>query len=293
MISAVPIQVVILKLAFPFIKFTVALSAVCVLTGCNTGPGEADRAAADGLYNEYKYKEALILYDKALQANENVEFLNARGKCKISLGEYPGALADFENGARDKDSYLSGPALLDKGVIYDRLGKKDDALACFDSGLALKPEDNHDNCQHRMAKANCLLKMQRASEALPLIEAAITKLPGWSALFHVKGAALRSLKKYDEALAAANEAVRLNDEDAEAYLDRGLTEISLLRYEDAVKDFDRSIKLQPGYATPYLARAKALTFLHKGDAAIADMKTAAGKPKLNPHWEGFGPEQLF
>ncbi len=279
-----------MKLAFRLAKVTVFMSAVGLMTGCNTGPGEGDRAAADGLYEGHKYKEALVLYDKAVQADKNVEFLNARGNCKISLSDYSGALADFEAGAKSKDSYLSSPALLGKGVICDRLGQAEEALTNFDIGLALKPEYDHDSCQHRMAKANCLIKRQRASEALPLIEIGVTKLSGWSTLFHVKGAVLRSLKRYDESLAADNEALRLNNEDAEAYLDRGLTEMCLARYEDAAKDFDRSLKLQSGYATPYLARAKALTALHKADAAAADLKTAASKPKVNSNWKSFGPE---
>ena len=76
------------------------------------------------------------------------------------------------------------------------------------------------------------------------------------------------LGSLDRSLKAANEAVRLDPGNAEAYYHQGYTLCRLHKLEAALEANDRSLQIRPGFAQAYNNRAYILSSLGKLDAAL-------------------------
>ena len=64
-----------------------------------------------------------------------------------------------------------------------------------------------------------------------------------------------NLRRYDEALAAYDQAIALKPDLAEAWLGRGDALADLNRDDDALACFDKAIELKPDLASAYFSKA--------------------------------------
>ncbi len=78
----------------------------------------------------------------------------------------------------------------------------------------------------------------------------------------------------DGAIAALDEAIRLDPHSAESYCDRGWYHFEKEMYDEAFADFTKSIELDPSYTLAYNNRGVAYCKLHDWDRAIADYTKA-------------------
>ena len=76
-----------------------------------------------------------------------------------------------------------------------------------------------------------------------------------------KGVALYGLKRYEEAIAAFDQALHLNPNDANAYCNKGYALAELKRYEEAIAAYDQALRLNPNYAAAYNNKGYALNRL--------------------------------
>ena len=98
-----------------------------------------------------------------------------------------------------------------------------------------------------------------------------TTFSGWNSM----GVALYERGKYEEALQAFNETIRLNPELAAAWSNKGNTLFNLGEYEEAIRAFDEAIRLYPenpvawsskGLLNPFSRAAKvSATWSNKGN----------------------------
>ncbi len=148
-------------------------------------------------------------------------------------------------------------ALAHRGDALLALGHDAEALAAFETTLALEPLP-----RARLRRAECLARLQRQAEALPLAEALTAGEPGWAEAWRLRGQLLLDLQRPAEAAPALAEAARLGDELA-AWLAAGLA-----RAQDAAvparppagyvealfdgyaADFDRHLVDELGYDAP-------------------------------------------
>ncbi|MGA7997546.1 MAG: tetratricopeptide repeat protein, partial [Bradyrhizobium sp.] len=90
-------------------------------------------------------------------------------------------------------------------------------------------------------------------------------------LYHTNlGLALRNLRRYEEALAACDKALRLKPDYREAHVNRGLALLSLQRREEAVAAFGAALALNGDFATALKYRGDTLSELGRFEQAIAD-----------------------
>jgi tetratricopeptide (TPR) repeat protein len=82
-----------------------------------------------------------------------------------------------------------------------------------------------------------------------------------------EGNALRDLKRYDEALAAYEQAIRLDPKYPLAYNSKGATLYVLKRYDEALAANEQAIRLDPNYAFAYYVKGLALDNLGKSREA--------------------------
>ena len=96
------------------------------------------------------------------------------------------------------------------------------------------------------------------TSAIAAYDEAIRLNPTYASAYYNKGTTLGKLERYPEALAAYDEAIRLNPADATAYYNKGTTLGKLERYAEALAAYDEAIRLNPTYASAYNNKSVAL-----------------------------------
>ncbi len=91
---------------------------------------------------------------------------------------------------------------------------------------------------------------------------------------HNSGAALQEEGRYEEAIRAYDEAIRLDSQFAVAYGGRGLAYDSLGQHQRAIQDLDEAIRLDPQLAMAYNNRGLAYDNLGQHQRAIQDLDEA-------------------
>jgi tetratricopeptide (TPR) repeat protein len=102
------------------------------------------------------------------------------------------------------------------------------------------------------------------------------------ATFVNRGVILHKLNRIDSAMADFNAALRINPEQADAWLNRGVAKLSLKDYADALVDIQKGIELGPSEpAVAYFNRAIAYERLNRIADAYYDYQRAL---KAAPNW---------
>lgn len=100
-------------------------------------------------------------------------------------------------------------------------------------------------------------------------------------VYHEKGQKLLNEKKYVEAIAQFDLAIKADATYFEAYLDRGRANWELGKTDLAMADFNKTVQLNPKYAPGFFYRAKLNAQLGNNTQAIADYSDAI---KCNPDY---------
>ena len=130
-----------------------------------------------------------------------------------------------------------------------------------------------------LVEGNTLSDLKRYEEALAAYEQAIRLDPNSASAYTGKGNALSDLKHYEEALAAYDQAIRLDPNFTYAYNGKGLVFRDLKHYEEALAAFEQAIRLDPDLAYAY---NKGLVFrdLKRYEEALAAFEQAI---RLDPN----------
>jgi tetratricopeptide (TPR) repeat protein len=105
--------------------------------------------------------------------------------------------------------------------------------------------------QQLLEEGEKLYSLSRYEEALAAFEQAIQLDPTFAAAYNNKGNLLYSLSRYEEALAAFEQAIQLDPTFAAAHNNKGIVLQSLKSYEKALAAFDQAIQLNPNFAAAY------------------------------------------
>jgi tetratricopeptide (TPR) repeat protein len=125
-----------------------------------------------------------------------------------------------------------------------------------------------------------LARQDRYREALAAFEQAIRLNPNHVGAWLGKGTVLALLGRYQEALAAFEQAIRLDPNDSDAWLAKGLALAELGRYQEALAAFEQAIRLNPNDAETWANKGLALGELGRHQEALAAFEQAI---RLNPN----------
>lgn len=89
-----------------------------------------------------------------------------------------------------------------------------------------------------------------------------------------------ALKRYEEAIVAYDQAIKLNPNSATAYYNKGNVLSWLRRYQEALVTYEQAIRLDPTSSLAYIGKGNALNELQRYEEALVALEQAT---KLNPH----------
>lgn len=141
-------------------------------------------------------------------------------------------------------------------------GYPQNAVACFDEAVRLKP----DLPGVRLNAARAMLAAGKADEAETRARALIADAPDWEA-WDVLANILRSQDKFEDALAAADQALALRPQARRARLHRGQVLAKLGRNDEALGEYEALSGAGVNAPGLHLARGVALLNLTRAEAA--------------------------
>ena len=169
---------------------------------------------------------------------ENTDAYTDLAEYLALLDRYGEALAKIEEGAKhggSADEMFSG--------LIERFYLSEGREAVADRLAAAQPERMAKNVRANTSLAGIRLKTDRAREALPLLKKAISIDPNYVAAHNLMASAYRKLRDWPSALAAADAACRIDQEDSEAHYHRACALARLGRKKEAIAALKRSIEL--------------------------------------------------
>ena len=228
-----------------------------------------------------KYLKELLALSKPakplLQRNNlsmSAETYFSRGNVKYDLGDYAGAIADFDIVIRLKPDHAQ--AYSNRGLTKAKLGQYVAAIADYNIAIRLKPDDT--GAYFQRAHVNAILGKYFA--VISDYDMAIRFKPDYAEAYFLRGNTKFLLRQYSASITDYDKAVKINPNYTEVYVNRGDAKEKLSKHFAAISDYDMAIRLKPDYAEAYVNRGDAKAKLKQYIAAIADYDKAI---KLNPN----------
>ncbi|MBW4580062.1 MAG: tetratricopeptide repeat protein [Tildeniella nuda ZEHNDER 1965/U140] len=227
----------------------------------------------DDLFQRQRYKEAVVAYDRVLQAkpHDDVAWFK-RGMALENLKRFDDAVASYDRVVQiHPDDYL---AWYKQGTVFIQLQRYQEALASFEQVVQLQPENYW--AWHDRGKA--LEQLQQPDEAITSYDRAVQLKPDFQLAVESRKQILSQLRRvdtlyhlqhYDEALVACDRAIALNPDDALAWFMRGMALENLHRYEETVIAYDRVVEMQPDDHVVWFKRGNVMEQLLRYEEAVA------------------------
>jgi tetratricopeptide (TPR) repeat protein len=209
----------------------------------------------------------LILRKKGENLQTSREYFN-RGLAKNDLGDYQGAIADYNEAIRINPYY--DEAFNGRGSArYSN--DKEGAVLDFTKAIELNPSFALAYDNRGVTNSN----LGKKQEALFDCNEAIRINPSYANFYYNRGNVLKDLGQKKEAIADYNEAIRINPNYADAYNNRGIEKSALGDKEGAISDYNEAIRLNPNLNHSYYNRGLIKKERGEKQEALADFRKAS------------------
>lgn len=213
---------------------------------------EAQLAAGDAQASVATYKQALLLDPKAAAAEAGLGRALARTGQLDSAAEHFGRAASLDPAYKD--------ALLELGELYEKAGRNPEAAALY----AQFPG----NAAAQERAGQLLLTGGKATEAIPLLEAAVQKSPTSANRMALAAAYLREKQK-DKALAVVAQALQSDPNNFDLRMLAGRMLRDERKFPEASSQFFAATKLNEAAAPAWSELAGACIMAEKYREALA------------------------
>ncbi len=196
-----------------------------------------------------QYDKAIADYSTAIALQpELTDGYSARGDLYAELERYRKALADYDAAIRVSRAPVARFDIK-RGNVLRKLDEPEQALASYEKAIE-RAREKYD----RLAVIDAAMPDLTPAERETFLKWAAKKRDGsirWAEI--QRGIILRNLKRYEEALTAFNEAIRLQPDGAFGYKQRGWVYEKQGRLKQALADYERASELNP--ASDWLTKA--------------------------------------
>ena len=180
-----------------------------------------------------RHAEAARLLEQAVGIDDRDALAwNVLSVCRFQGGDYQGALdcADRAIGLRK----TFGEAHNNRGNALNRLGRQADALAAFETALAILPGD----AEILVNIGNALRDLGQAAASLDYLDRAIAIDPAIAEAHFNRGNALQDLGRHAEAITSFGEALRLDPDHVDAHWNRSLANLLTGHFEAGWREYE-------------------------------------------------------
>src|SRR5438270_8050650 len=258
------------------------------------------------------YRDGLMFFNEAIaRTPRNALCYNNRAVYYGNeLHNHEAALKDFDKAIELYPGYLV--AIANRGVTYESLGRKEEAIASLEKAFAINPNSPNPDFIFKIANLRYLLNdftgaiadynrllamdkmypriyskragseamMGQAQEALRDGEEALRVDPKDEGAYNSRGLANRLLGRLDEAVNDFSLAIHIKEDYSRPYNNRGTVYLAQGQPERAIENFSKAIELDSHFADPYSNRGVVEQKLDRNEAALKDLDTAL---RLNPN----------
>jgi tetratricopeptide (TPR) repeat protein len=192
-------------------------------------------------------------------------------------GKFEQALACYDSALALDPGFVE--ALNNRGVVLEAINRLEEALASYDRGLALEP----DLIPVIRNRGNVINALGRTDEALANYDRALALDPDDADTLNGRGNVLKQMHRIGEAEAMFRRAILCNPDSAEAHCNLGSVLIDLGKSEQAEAVLRRALALRPDFAVALHNLGTALIRLDRSDEAEVVIRRAVA---LNPDLAG-------
>ncbi len=222
-----------------------------------------------------RHPEAVQAYNRAIEVGgddpDTALSYNSRGIIWVLEGDDERALADFKKAAELMPAHAK--AHYNMGGVYHRRHQLGWALEAFERAADLGYEDAAVAYQQLDAQINMAVETKQASLQKQQNLNDPTKYVDLAYSYYQS-------EQYEEALTEIEQALRLDNKHARAYMVRALIYRAREQYTKAMHELNQAIKADEMYVEAYLNRANLYIVQKQHDKAMADLGVAI---KLFPH----------
>ena len=154
-------------------------------------------------------------------------------------------------------------------------------VAAFLTALQTPPQSPQRTKEEWLARGKALYDLKRFEEALAACEQALHMDPDYAYAHSGKGLALYYLERYEEALVACERALNLDPNNAFAYSGKGAAQWGLKRYEEALVACEHALHLDPNNPHTYNYKGNSLYYLQRDEEALVAYEHAL---RLDPNY---------
>lgn len=233
------------------------------------------------LYNLNRYEEALVAYETAckIRPKESVYF-NDKGDALYELKRYEEALIAYETALKIKPKCIAFQ--INKGLTLEKLGRNQEALGIYDAALKVSP-GNATCLKNKIRVLNTLGRQEEAvavAKIAPKSESKRSHLQKADAHFN-KGLRFSEIGQYERALTEYNAALHIKPT-ASCLNMKGYLLYNLSRYEEALAAYKEALKIDAKHLYALVNKGDVLQKLGQADKARTAYETAfflSGKAK--------------
>jgi tetratricopeptide (TPR) repeat protein len=197
--------------------------------------------------NKKEWAQAEASFTEAIKLNPDcAEAYHRRAGIRFNAGKVKESLPDFDTVVRLDPK--NAEVCMNRSFVYLRLLRVDEALADLRHAQELDPD--HPEPYRKVLGETYARRAYEQAET----------------------------KKWKEAIADFDEAIRFDPANASYFDKRGSMHFNLGEFEEARKDFTEAIRLDPNQPTYFLHRGFALEALGKKDEAAEDYKKGKKQP---------------
>jgi serine/threonine protein kinase/Flp pilus assembly protein TadD len=222
-----------------------------------------------------KLDEALSNFDRALQLDNNVDFLLNRAIALYRLKKFEETLKDCDEIISKKTNLFGAYHL--RAITLSRQGKLVEAER--DCSLIIeKIKSDDDEVYSNRGQIRHGLK--RLDEAEKDFNFAIKLVPNKSQNFYFRGLVYQEKGEWEKALEDFTRAISLDPKDADAYESRGYLRLLLGDFHEAAADMEKAKKLRPKSATIFEKLAAIYCFLEENEKANENLRALCAVDQL-------------
>lgn len=189
----------------------------------------------------------------------------------LALNRYPEALRYADLFIEAKADPVQSKSFFMRGQVYDRLGRKEEALRDYTQAL----NNNAENIQAYYNRGLLMHSVNRWEEALSDYSHALALDTAFVEAYVNRANIYRDQGRAEEAMTDYATAIRLNPKFEKAFGNRGFLLQKRNAHNEAIEDFNQAININPQYSTALTARGYSYLKINQLAAACLDLRAAA------------------